>query len=409
MLSPCLNQAEMKPVQNHPKDSIVTLPLSGIKILDLSRVLAGPLATMMLADLGADVIKIERPGTGDETRGYGPPFDERGESAYFLSINRGKLSVAADLSLDADRALLERLIAEADVVVDNFRPGTLERRHLGADELLRRHPRLIWCTITGFGLEQPRAGYDFVIQAESGWMAITGEPDGSPMKIGVALADVLAGKDAAIAILAALMRVARTGGVRAGVEDAADAATPVADRHLVISLLHSATAALVNVAQNALITGRDATRWGNAHPNLVPYQLFEAADRPIVIAVGADAQFAACARALGLDDLAADAALATNAGRLAERDRVAGAIAAAVRTRDAAHWLDVLTAAGVPCGVVKPVLEALREVSASPLTGVGPQAPGSVRLPPPQLDEHGALVRASGWAAFVRVGRPRDS
>lgn len=343
---------------------------------------------MMLADLGADVIKIERPGTGDETRGYGPPFDERGESAYFLSINRGKLSVAADLTLEADRALLERLIAQADVVVDNFRPGTLERRGLGVDAMLARHPQLIWCTITGFGLEEPRAGYDFVVQAESGWMAITGDPDGSPMKIGVALADVLAGKDAAIAILAALVRAP-------------------ADRHLVVSLLHSATAALVNVAQNALITGRDAKRWGNAHPNLVPYQLFEAADRPIVIAVGADAQFGACARALGLDDLAADAALATNAGRLAARDRVVGAIAAAVRTRDAAHWLGTLSAAGVPCGVVKPVLEALREVSASPLTGVAPQAPGRVHLPPPTLDEHGALVRAEGWAAFVRVGRPR--
>ena len=341
---------------------------------------------MMLADLGADVIKIERPGSGDETRGYGPPFDERGESAYFLSINRGKLSVAADLSLEADRALVEQLMAQADVVVDNFRPGMLERRGLGAEEMLARHPRLIWCTITGFGLEQPRAGYDFVVQAESGWMAITGDPEGSPMKIGVALADVLAGKDAAIAILAALVRTAKTGSARNESPDgAAGPAAPVADRRLVISLLHSATAALVNVAQNALVTGRDAKRWGNAHPNLVPYQLFEAADRPIVIAVGADAQFGACARALGLDDLAADAALATNAGRLAARDRVVSAIAAAVRTRDAAHWLGALGAAGVPCGVVKPVLEALREVSASPLTGVAPQAPGSVRLPPPTL------------------------
>lgn len=381
--------------------------LAGIKILDLSRVLAGPLASMMLADLGADVIKIERPGGGDETRGYGPPFDERGESAYFLSINRGKLSVAADLSADADRALVERLIAGADVVIDNFRPGTLERRRLGIDEMLARHPRLLWCTITGFGLDEPRAGYDFVVQAESGWMAITGEPDGSPMKVGVALADVLAGKDAAIAILAALV------GMRRDRADAAqrDAASPAptGDRHLVVSLLHSATASLVNVAQNVLVTGREAARWGNAHPNLVPYQLFEAADRPIVIAVGADAQFGACARVLGLPGLAADATLATNAGRLAARERVVGAIAAAVRTREAAHWLAALGAAGVPCGVVKPVLEALRDVSGSALTGVAPQAPGRVRLPPPRLDEHGALVRAEGWAAFVRVGRPRDT
>lgn len=340
---------------------------------------------MILADLGADVIKIERPGSGDATRGYGPPFDARGESAYFLSINRSKFSVAADLGLDADRALLERLIAGADVVVDNFRPGTLERRGIGADKMLARHPRLLWCTITGFGPEQSRAGYDFVVQAESGWMAITGEPDGAPMKIGVALVDVLAGKDAAIAILAALA------GDRRG------------ERRLVVSLLHSATASLINVAQNALITGADAKRWGNAHPNLVPYQLFEAADRPIVIAVGADAQFAACARTLGLAELAADATLATNAGRLAARERVVEAIARAVRSQSAAHWLERFAAAGVPSGVVKPVLEAIEAVASSPLTGVSPQRPGRVRFPPPRLDEHGAMVRAEGWAAFVRM------
>ena len=363
----------------------MTLPLKGVRILDMTRVLAGPLATMILGDLGADVIKIERPVTGDETRGWGPPFDARGESAYYLATNRNKFSVAADLDRDADRALIAGLVADADVVVENFRPGTLERRGLGAVESLARHPRLIWCTITGFGLDSARPGYDFVVQAESGWMAITGEPDGAPMKVGVALADVLAGKDAAIAILAMLA------GDRRG------------DRRLSISLVQSATAALVNVAQNALVSGEAARRWGNAHPNLVPYQLFEAADRPIVIAVGTDAQFGACATALDLAALAADASLATNAGRLAARERVVGAIAAQVRTRAAAEWLARLDAAGVPCGVVKPVLEALREVSASPLTGVAPQSPGAVRLPPPRLDEQGALVRAEGWAAFVRA------
>lgn len=366
------------------------LPLGGVKILDLSRVLAGPLASMILADLGADVIKIERPGTGDETRGWGPPFDDRGESAYFLSINRNKLSVAADLSRTADRALLARLMAEADVVLENFRPGTLERHGLGAREMLAAHPRLVWCTITGFGLASPRPGYDFVVQAESGWMAITGEPNGAPMKVGVALADVLAGKDAAIQILAAL-----AGGRRG-------------TRHLEISLLHSATSALVNVAQNALVTGREAQRWGNAHPNLVPYQCFDAADRPIVIAVGSDAQWLAAARALGLEALAADASLATNAGRLADRARVVSAIAERVRTADAAQWLRVLESAGVPCGVVKPVLEALREVQASALTGVAPLAPGTVRRPPPRLDEHGTLVRADGWRAFASGGLRAD-
>ena len=225
-------------------------------------------------------------------------------------------------------------------------------------------------------------------------MSITGEPDGAPMKVGVALADVLAGKDAAIAILAAL----------AG-RRPRDADGPgLGDRHLVVSLIASATAALVNVAQNALVTGSDARRWGNAHPNLVPYQLFEAADRPLVIAVGSDAQFAACARALGLGALADDPGLATNAGRLAERERVVAAIAAAVRTRPAAAWLAALDRAGVPCGVVKPVLEALREVEASPLTGVAPSAPSAVRRPPPLLDEHGARVRAEGWEAFATGG-----
>lgn len=342
---------------------------------------------MILGDLGADIVKIERPGSGDETRGWGPPFDERGESAYYLSVNRNKLSVAADLARAGDRELLAGLMAEADVVVENFKPGTLERHGLGAREMLAAHPRLLWCTITGFGMDHPRPGYDFVVQAESGWMAITGEPDGAPMKVGVALADVLAGKDAAIQILAAL-----AGGRRAA-------------RHLSVSLLHSATAALVNVAQNALVTGREAVRWGNAHPNLVPYQCFDAADRPVVIAVGNDPQWLVCARALGLEELAADAALATNAGRVMQRARVVRAIARRLHTAPAATWIAALEAVGVPCGVVKPVLEALREVSASPLTGVAPLAPGAVRLPPPRLDEHGTSVRADGWKAFDVVRR----
>lgn len=371
------------------------LPLEGVRILDLTRVLAGPLATMILSDLGADVIKIERPGTGDETRGWGPPFDSRGQSAYFLSVNRNKLSVAADLGVEADRALIARLATDADVVIENFKPGTLERVGLGADELLARHPGLTWCTITGFGLESARLGYDFVVQAESGWMSITGEPDGAPSKIGVALADVLAGKDAAIAILAALA------GRRAASSD-------VASRRLVVSLIHSATSALVNVAQNALVSGAPPRRWGNAHPNLVPYQLFDAADRALVIAVGSDAQFAACARALGLEDLARDASLVTNAGRLAARDRVVNAIARAVRSESAAHWIARLDAAGVPCGVVKPVLEALESVDASPLTGIAPREPAMVRFAPPLLDEHGAAVRAAGWEAFVQATDARD-
>lgn len=341
---------------------------------------------MILGDLGADVIKVERPGTGDDTRGWGPPFDAAGQSAYFLSVNRNKLSAAIDLRTTDGAAHIRALASEADVVVDNFPRGSLDRLGISPQRVLTENPDLIWCTITGFGAESDRPGYDFVVQAESGWMAITGEPDGAPMKMGVALADVIAGKDAAIAILAAL--AARHRGTDAG------------SRHLVLSLAHSAVSALVNVAQNALVSGHDARRWGNAHPNLVPYQLFDALDRPFVIAVGSDAQFIACARALGLDALAADDRFRTNAGRLAHRDAVVGAIRERVRTQPAAVWLAALEVARVPCGVVKQLLEALREVDASPLTGVAPMAPGAVRRPPPLLDEHGTLVRSRGWAAF---------
>lgn len=373
-------------------DTIETdLPLSGVRVLDLTRVLAGPLCTMILGDLGADVLKVERPDGGDETRGWGPPFDDRGESAYFLSVNRNKLGVVADLDREDDRAWLRALAAGADVVVDNFRPGTLERRGLDPARLLAERPALAWCTITGFGPESPRPGYDFVVQAERGWMAITGAPDGAPMKVGVALADVLAGKDAAIAVLGLLAARGRT------------RALPAARRRAFVSLARSAAAALVNVAQNALVSGHEAARWGNAHANLVPYQLFDAADRPIVVAVGSDAQWLACARALDLPALADDARLVTNAGRLAHRAEVVSALAARLRERPAAEWLDRLARAGVPAGLVKGVLEALAEEGASPLTGVAPSVPGSVRRAPPRLGEHTALVRARGWDAFPRA------
>ena len=361
--------------------------LSGLKVLDLTRVLAGPLCTMLLGDLGADVIKVERPETGDESRTWGPPFDAQGRSAYYLSINRNKLGLAADLDRDADRREVQRLLAEADVVVDNFRPGVLDRRGLSPADWCARRPELVWCTVTGFGLESDRPGYDFVAQAEGGWMAVTGEPDGDPMKVGVALADVLAGKDAAIAILAALVQRARTG----------------RGSRFSISLIDSARAALVNVAQNALLTGQDAQRWGNAHPNLVPYQLFRAADRPIVVAVGSDAQWIACARVLGLDALADDAALSTNPGRLGQRDRIVAAFAERLATRPAGYWSERLARAGVPNGVVRTVLEALRDAGASPLTGVAPSVPGHVRFPPPTLGEHSDMIRRHAWGVFKNV------
>ena len=363
-------------------------------MLDLSRVLAGPLCTMMLGDLGAEVIKVERPNTGDETRGWGPPFDERGESAYYLSVNRNKKSVTADLDAASDRAMILGLIGEAHIVVDNFRRGTLERRGIDPARLVGNHPHLIWCTITGFGAESDRAGYDLVVQAESGWMAITGEPNGDPLRVGVALADIIAGKDATIAILAAL--TAR--GLRA------PSSLDPERRRIHISLSHSATAALINVAQNSLITGQASRRWGNQHPNLVPYQLFSAADRPIIVAVGTDSQWIACARALGLDSLAADESLAKNAGRLAARTRIIDAMSKRLADRNASEWIAILGEKGVPCGLVKSVLEALREVDTSPLTGIAPSVPGTVRIAPPRLDEHGDAIRRDGWRAF---GVPR--
>jgi crotonobetainyl-CoA:carnitine CoA-transferase CaiB-like acyl-CoA transferase len=360
-------------------------PLVGLKVLDLTRVLAGPLCTMTLADLGASVLKVERPGVGDETRGWGPPFDADGESAYFLSVNRNKLSVALDLDGEADRALLLDLAGEADVVVENFRLGTLERRGIEPAGLLAASRRLVWCRLTGFGAGSGRPGYDVVVQAESGWMAITGEPDGVPMKVGVALADVCAGKDAAVAILACL---------------AARERLAPADRMLTISLAHSATAALVNVAQNALVTGREPARWGNAHPNLVPYQLFDAADRPFILAVGNDAQWLACCLAIERPALAADPRYLRNAGRVEHRAELVGTLSETFRGRAAAEWLERLERKGVPAGIVRRVSEALADVPADAKTGIAPLAPGSVRLPPPWLDQHGPLVRELGWGAF---------
>jgi crotonobetainyl-CoA:carnitine CoA-transferase CaiB-like acyl-CoA transferase len=235
----------------------------------------------------------------------------------------------------------------------------------------------------------PRLGYDLVVQAESGWMAITGEVAGEPMKVGVALADVIAGKDATLAIMAAL--VAR---------ERAHEALPVSARRLDISLAHSATAALVNVAQNVLVSGREASRFGNAHPNLVPYQAFRARDGYIVVGVGNDRQWANCCSALELPELSNDSQLAINSGRLAHRERVTRTIARRIAERDAAEWLARLSKNGVPAGRVRPVSEALKDVEHSPLTGIAPSVPGTVRLPPPKLNEHGEEIRRLGWRVF---------
>lgn len=355
----------------------------------MSRVLAGPLCGMTLGDLGADVIKVERPGLGDESRQWGPPFDDRGESAYYLSTNRNKLGITIDLDSSADVEMLERLIAESDVVLDNFKAETLARAGLKRDALLEAHPRLVWLTLSGFGAGNPRLGYDLVVQAESGWMSITGEVTGEPMKVGVALADVIAGKDAALAIMAAIVARERS-----------HEALPVSARRLDVSLAHSAIAALVNVAQNVLVSGREASRFGNAHPNLVPYQAFKARDGYIVIGVGNDRQWAGCCAALELPELSRDSELATNTGRLANRERVTTAIARRVAEHDAEDCLSRLSKRGVPAGRVRPVSQALSDVAHSALTGIAPARPGTVRFPPPRLNEHGEAIRRLGWGAF---------
>ena len=367
------------------------LPLDGIRVLDLSRVLAGPLCTMMLADLGAHVIKIERPQTGDETRGWGPPFAPDGQSAYFRSINRNKLSLALDLKAQDDVDLLRALIADADVAIDNYLAGQLARYGIDSDAEMARNVSLIWCSISGFGADSVRPGYDFVVQAEAGWMSITGDLEGAPMKTGVALVDVITGKDAAISILAALVGRERK---------------TAADRRVQLSLVHSATAALVNVAQNVLVSGTEARRWANAHANLVPYQLFQAQDRPMVLAVGSDSQWHAAMRALALDALADDPMLITNAGRLAHRERVVAAIAARIATEPATACCKRLDAVGVPCGLVRSVTEALTQVDSSPVTGVAPIANGRVRYPSPKLNEHQKLIRDERWSSFDHLPIP---
>lgn len=379
---------ERIPSQNKYSDTMESLPLAGLRVVDLSRVLAGPLCSMILGDLGADILKVERPVVGDDTRGWGPPFADDGASAYFRSVNRNKLSVTVDFGDAADRDWLLARIAEADVVLENYLPGTLARHGLDPSALLAAHPRLVWATISGFGPSSTRPGYDFVAQAEAGWMAITGPADGEPCKVGVALVDVITGKDAAIALLAALFG-----------RDRGLAIT----RHLHLSLQASATAALVNVAQNHLVSGAPSRRWGNAHPNLVPYEAFAAADRPFVLAVGNDTQWHACVAALGWDTSCSAedrARWATNAGRVTDRARLVPALAAHFLQQPAAHWIERLDRAGVPCGVIRSVEEAVGVVGGDAESGLPPATGGAVRRPPPRLGEHDALLRTRGWAAF---------
>jgi crotonobetainyl-CoA:carnitine CoA-transferase CaiB-like acyl-CoA transferase len=353
------------------------LPLSGITVIDFSRVLAGPLCTQILGDAGARVIKIEEPGRGDETRRWGPPFVQ-GESGYFLAVNRNKESMTVNLKSKEGRAIAAKLVRSADVVVDNF---LLSQRRL----LPAIPRRAIHCSITGYD-DDPAPGYDLLAQAESGLMSITGEIDGDPMKVGVALADVLTAHYAAGAISAALFARERSG----------------RGERIEISLFGAAVASLVNVAQNALLTRRDAVRHGNAHPSIVPYQLFHASDRPFVIGAGTDRHFTALCAIAGREDLRE---YATNAERVRNRELLIPLLESIFRKRPARHWVDRCRKAGVPAALVKGVREALRSAAvvgvdhpivgryqavASPIRLAGRRPP--VRLPPPALGQHSAAI-----------------
>jgi crotonobetainyl-CoA:carnitine CoA-transferase CaiB-like acyl-CoA transferase len=370
----------------------MTLPLSGVRVVDLSRVLAGPYCTMVLADLGADVIKVERPQGGDETRTWGPPF-AGGEAAYYLSVNRGKRSCAIDMSQEEGRALALELCAGAAAVIENFKVGGADRLGVGYEQVRERNPRVVYCSITGFGSQREppgRPGYDFVAQAETGLMSITGAEDGPPYKVGVALVDVLAGLHAAAAIVAGLH-----GGEGARIE---------------VPLLDSGLAGLVNVAQNALVTGREPERHGNAHPNIVPYQDFETASARIAVAAGNDGLFRALCSVLALDELAEDERFATNAGRVENRRELIPLLQERLRQRAAKEWVEALDAAGVPVGEVRTVPDALAaaaragrpatlrvehpragplDLVASPIWGA---TDPSAATPPPLLGEHTAEV-----------------
>lgn len=372
------------------------MPLEGIRVLDLSRVLAGPWCTQLLADLGAEVIKIERPGSGDDTRHWGPPWHGEGGqrvAAYFLSCNRGKKSAAIDFAQPEGAALVRKLAQDCDVVIENFKVGGLEKFGLDSTSLRKAHPRLIYASITGFGQNGPyadRAGYDYIIQGMGGLMSITGlpdgEPGGGPMRVGVAVVDLFTGLYTCVAILSALYSREKS-----GEGSAIDA-----------SLFDTQLAMLANQALNALVSGTDPPRQGNTHPNIVPYQPFDAADQPIIIAVGNDRQFARLAEICGHREWALDERFATNAARVAHRSEIVGLVSQCIRGKPAVEWLEQLEVAGIPAGPINRVSQALGDVQAQhrgmvrTLAGV-PQVGSPVRLdgsradcdlPPPGLGQH---------------------
>jgi crotonobetainyl-CoA:carnitine CoA-transferase CaiB-like acyl-CoA transferase len=366
-------------------------PLHGIRVLDLSRVLAGPYCTMVLGDLGADVIKVESP-EGDETRAWGPPFAE-GESAYYLCVNRNKRSVVVDFKTAEGRDILSRLIAQSDILVENFRPGSLARFSLDFESASALNPSLIYCSITGFGQTGPlrdKPGYDFMIQATGGLMSITGEPAGEPMKVGVAVADLFAGQNAVIAILAALQARSHTG----------------KGQHLDISLFDSQLSMLANVTSNYLVSGNLPKRYGNAHANIVPYQSFQASDGWFVIAVGNDKQFAKMCEVIGKSELVSDVRFATNSARVENRDELIPLLKPIFLTRTVNEWLSLI-GDEFPCGAInnieqtfsmpqveeREMLVHMQHPTIGDLQLVGSplkfsDTPVEYKLPPPRLGEH---------------------
>jgi crotonobetainyl-CoA:carnitine CoA-transferase CaiB-like acyl-CoA transferase len=344
----------------------VPCALSGIRVLDFSRVLAGPFATMMLADLGAEVTKVERPGTGDDTRNWGPPFDERGEATYFQSVNRNKHAIILDLATDDGIAEALHRVRDSDVVVENFRPGLMDRLGLGYDQLARERPELIYCSITGFGRDAGAElpGYDLLVQALGGLMSITGPRDGEPQKVGVAVVDVLAGLFATVGILAALRHREATGD----------------GQRVEVNLLSSLLAALVNQGSAYTVAGVVPERMGNAHPSIAPYELFPSADGALVIAVGTDRQFAALCDVLGDRSLADDPRFLTNVGRVENRVALKAALNALLAAKPASVWVEALTAARVPAGAVNDVGAAFalaERLGLAPAVGV-PRDDGTV-------------------------------
>jgi crotonobetainyl-CoA:carnitine CoA-transferase CaiB-like acyl-CoA transferase len=366
--------------------------LADIRVLDLSRILAGPYCTMLLADYGAEVIKIEQPGQGDGSRQWGPPW-VGGESAYFLSVNRNKRSMTLDLKTAVGQNLLRQLASQSDVLIENFKVDTMQRLGLDYASLSADNPGLIYCSITGYGQTGPyreRAGYDFMIQAQGGIMSVTGEVEGGPHKVGVAIVDITAGLFAANAILAALHERTRSG----------------RGQFIDVALLDAQLGWLANVAQNYLATGESPGRYGNAHPNIVPYQTFIAQDGEVAVAIGSDGQYRRFCLAAGRADLWEDGRFQSNNGRVTHRETLVPLLQALFRTRPAADWLDLLLAAGIPAAPVNDIpailadpqvaarqmVQRVHHSTAGDISLVGPVAklsrtPAEVRQPPPTLGE----------------------